>query len=73
LEQSAAVILLCCGSGLDEQSPALFITYYLTLSKSQAAVPADEYKIPHHRQYLLAGCNFYENLFNSGIFTFPVF
>jgi hypothetical protein len=38
LKQSAAVILLCCGSGLDEQSPT-FSSYYLTLSKSQAAVP----------------------------------
>jgi hypothetical protein len=58
LKQSAAVILLCCGSGLDEQGPALVLKY-LSLSKSQAAVPADEYKIPHHRQYLPDGQKLY--------------
>ena len=29
-----------------------FSFYYLTLSKSQAVVPADGILIPHHRQYL---------------------
>ncbi|MBL0255037.1 MAG: hypothetical protein IPQ27_08730 [Chitinophagaceae bacterium] len=43
-EQSAAVILLCCGSGLDEQSPALVLIIYL-LAKSQAVVPADRNSI----------------------------
>jgi hypothetical protein len=57
LKQSAAVILLCCGSGLDEQSPALVLNIYL-YQKAKQQFRADEYKIPHHRQYLLVVCNF---------------
>ena len=29
-----------------------FSNYYLSLAKSQAAVPADDILFPHHRQYL---------------------
>jgi hypothetical protein len=50
LEQSAAAILLCCGPGLDEQSPALVLN--LLYQKARQQFRADEYKIPHHRQYL---------------------
>ena len=42
---SAAVILLYSGLGLDEQSPALVLKY-LNVSKTQAAVPVNEYKFP---------------------------
>ena len=35
-----------------------FSSYYLTLSKSPAAVPADGILFPHHRQYLLVSGNF---------------
>jgi len=48
---SAAVILLYFSSGLDEQSQTLVLKN-LSLAKSQAAVPADEFQIPNHRQYL---------------------
>jgi hypothetical protein len=56
LEQSAAVILLCCGSGLDEHSRTLVVNIYL-YQKAKRQFRADEYKIPHHRQYLLVGGN----------------
>ena len=42
-------VVLWFGAGRTKPN---FSSYYLTLAKSQAAVPADEYKIPHHRQYL---------------------
>jgi len=47
--QTANVGIASSGAGRIKPS---FSSYYLTLSKSHAAVPADEYKIPYHRQYL---------------------
>jgi hypothetical protein len=37
---------------LDEYSPALVLIIYL-YQKARQRFRADEYKIPHHRQYLL--------------------
>jgi len=45
LEQSAAVILLYSGSGLDKQSPTLVLNIYL-YQKARQRFRADEYKIP---------------------------
>ena len=70
LEQSAAVILLYCGSGLDEQSPALVLIIYL-YQKARQRFRADEYKIPHHRQYLPVV--YFPNQFKVEIFPLPHF
>jgi hypothetical protein len=48
MKQPAAVILFNCISALDEQD--LFLVLSIYLYERQAAVPADEYKIPRCRQ-----------------------
>ena len=42
-----------------------FSSYYLTLSKSQAAVPADGILFPHHRQYLPVSRHFIKDPTNT--------
>jgi len=39
-----------------------FSSYYLSLAKSQAAVPADGILFPHHRQYLSVGSNLHTTM-----------
>jgi hypothetical protein len=44
MRQSEVVILLCCGSGLDEQAQLYFLIF--NFIKKRQPLRADEYKIP---------------------------